>query len=110
MTFPEFISTNTDIFKELLPNNSKDSFQSSYQTILTLSEKVTVLQKKTFLEFIANHTNIFRELLLNTTGHALLNNFRKKISSQAIFTESVEIKKSEKLRTSGQVGTSKLIL
>ena len=38
LTFSELTSTNTDIFIELLPNNSKESFQSSSQTILTLSE------------------------------------------------------------------------
>ena len=92
MTFPEFISTNTDIFRELLPNNSKDSFQSSYQTILTLSEKVAVLQKKTFLEFIANHTNIFRELLLNTTGHALLNNSGKRFQVRLFLLSLLKLK------------------
>ena len=37
-TFSEFISNHTDIFRELLPNNGKHFFQSSYQIILTLSE------------------------------------------------------------------------
>ena len=107
ITFFEFTSTNTDIIRELLPNNSKHSFQGSSQIILTLSESFfhTVLQNKIFLEIIANHTDIFRELLLYTTGHALLNTFKKKILNHAIFNESGKTKKSEKLGTSGQLGT-----
>ena len=75
--------------------------------ILRLSESFfqTVLEKKIFLEFITNHNDSLTELLLNTKGHALLNNLRKKMSNQAIFNESGEIKKSEKLGKSGQVGT-----
>ena len=84
----------------LLPNNSKHSLQSSYQTTLTLSESFfqAELQNKTFLEFIPNHTDIYRALLPQTTGHNLLNTFRKekKISNQAIFNESGKTKKSEK--------------
>ena len=48
--------TNTDIFRELLSNNSTHSFQSSYQTILPLSKNffLTVLQNKIFKQTIFN--------------------------------------------------------
>ena len=100
MTFAEFISTNTNIFRELLPSNSRDSFQSSNQTILTLSESFfqKVPQNEIFLEFATNHTDFFRKLLLNTTRYALLNTFRKQMSNQGTLNES-------KLGKSGQVGS-----
>ena len=65
--------------------------------ILRLSESFfqTVLENKIFLEFITNHNDSLTELLLNTKGYALLNNLGKKMSNQAIFNESGEIKKSE---------------
>ena len=44
------------------------------------------------------------------TGYTLLNTLRKKVSSQAIFNESSEIKKSKQIGKPGQVGTCKLIL
>ena len=47
---------------------------------------------------MANYTGIFRELLLNTTGNALLNNSKKKISTQTIFNKSGKTKKKEKLQ------------
>ena len=103
--------TNTDIFRELLPINSKYSFQSSYQTIMTLSESFfkTVLQNMIFQQRIlrckANHTEIFRELPLNATGHALLKTFRKKKLNQANSNDSRKTKKSEKLGKPGQMKT-----
>ena len=62
--------TNTDIFRGLLSNNSKHSFQSSYLTILTL-QRISSKQyykirffSKTFLannplRFIANHESYY---------------------------------------------------
>lgn len=44
---------------------------------------------------MANYTGIFRELLLNTTGNALLNNSKKKISNQTIFNKSGKTKKKK---------------
>ena len=86
------ISSNTDIFRELLANNtthfsrayikqywhfqrvsfklnySKKFFQSSYHTILTLSESYyqTIL---TYLELISNSIHTFTELLPNSSKH-----------------------------------------
>ena len=44
-------------------------FQSSYQTIFTLSESYYQKRVNTFSEFISNITDIFRELLPNNTTH-----------------------------------------
>ena len=64
-TFPEFISSNTDIFR--VPSKlkySKNFFQSTYHTIMTLSESYcqTIL---TYSEFISNNIHTFTELLPN---------------------------------------------
>ena len=85
-------SNNTDIFRELLVNNtthfsrvyikqywhfqrvpsklnySKNFFQSSYHTILTLSESYyqTIL---TYLELVSNSIHTFTELLPNNSKH-----------------------------------------
>ena len=59
---------------------------------------------------MANYTGIFRELLLNTTGNALLNNSKKKISNQTIFNKSGKTKKKEKLQKEEHWEPCKLIL
>ena len=91
-TFPELPSNDTDIFRELLANStthfsrvytkqywhfqrvsfklnySKKFFQSSYHTILTLSESYyqTIL---TYLELISNSIHTFTELIPNSSKH-----------------------------------------
>ena len=67
---------NTDIFRVLL---------KQYQKIRFFRKKVF---EKNLSNFTENHTGIYRKLLLNTIRHALLKNFRKKISNQAICNES----------------------
>ena len=75
-TFPELTSNNTDIFKELLVNNTTN-FQISYhdQTLLTFSKSYWQTISHTFSEFISNNTHTFRELLPNKSKH----NFRVNI-------------------------------
>ena len=69
-TFPELTSNNTDIFKELLVNNTTN-FQISYhqQTMLTFSKSYWQTISHTFPEHTSNNTDIFRELLANNTTH-----------------------------------------
>ena len=67
-TFPELTSNNTDIFKELLVNNTTN-FQISYhdQTLLTFSKSYWQTISHTFPEDKSNNNDIFRELLANNT-------------------------------------------
>ena len=91
-TFPEFISSNTHTFRELLLNKSKHIFrivikhyrhfqpvtpkqyytffQSLHQPILLFSEESylqTILH--TFPDFLSNNTDIFRELMVNSIAY-----------------------------------------
>lgn len=76
-TLTEFTSTNTDIFRQLLPNNT-GFFQSSYQTILALQERFQyqtvrhVLDSKRNSEFIPKNTAILGELITINTSNQLV--------------------------------------
>ena len=76
-TLTEFTSTNTDIFRQLLPNNT-GFFQSSYQTIPALQERFQyqtvrhVLDSKRNSEFIPKNTAILGELITINTSNQLV--------------------------------------
>ena len=110
-TFPELTSNNTDISRWLLANNtthfsrvytkqywhfqrvsfklnySKKFFQSSYHTILTLSESYyqTIL---TYLELISNSIHTFTELLPNSSKH-FFESFNRHSNRQKILKEKI---------------------
>ena len=56
-------SSNTEIFKELLSNNT--THFSRHEAILTFSKSYLQTILHTFPEFISNNTDIFREFLPN---------------------------------------------
>ena len=102
---------NTDIFRELLANNtthfsrvyikqywhfqrvpsklsySKKFFQSSYHTILTLSESYyqTIL---TYLELTSNSIHTFTKLLPNSNKH-FFESFNEPLSRKKILKEEI---------------------
>ena len=53
----------------MLTTSNWTTFQSSYQTILTLSVSYYQTRVNTFSEFISNITGTLRELLANNTTH-----------------------------------------
>ena len=61
------ISSNTDIFQELLPNNT--THFSRHQAIQTFSESYWQTILHTFPELTSNNNDIFRELLASITTH-----------------------------------------
>ena len=61
------ISSNTDIFKESLPNNT--THFSRHQAILTFSESYWQTILHTFPELTSNNNDTLRELLASITTH-----------------------------------------
>ena len=61
------ISSNTDIFQELLPNNT--THFSRHQAILTFSESYWQTILHNFPELTSNNNDIFTELLASNTTH-----------------------------------------
>ena len=68
-TFSEFISSISDTFRDLLPNNT--AHFSRHQSILTFSECYWQIILQTFPDFISlsSNTHILRELPANNTTH-----------------------------------------
>ena len=54
---------------KVLTSSNETLFQSSYPTILTLSESYYQTRVNTFSRFISNITGTLRELLPNSTTH-----------------------------------------